>query len=74
MAKIQIEDVRFDPKNIEHLKAFEMRCLGVKQPNGTLKYMDHPSLRFKLEKPFTSINNMLFYKVSQAWLNLLNLN
>lgn len=73
MSRIQIEDVIFDPKDPEHLKAFEMQCLGVKQPNGVVKHIQHPSLRFKLEKPFTSVNTMMFDKVSRSWLNLFNL-
>lgn len=73
MSKVQIEETFFDAKNLEHLKAFQMRCLGIIQPNGSIKHMDHSSLRFKLEKPHTSINNMMFYKVSQAWLELNNI-
>ena len=69
MSIIHIEEVSFDETNTEHLKAYEMMVLGVKQPNGTVKHMMHPSLRFKLEKPYTSINNMMVAKVSRAYLN-----
>lgn len=73
MGKIYIDEAIFDVNNPEHLQAFEMQCLGIKQPNGTIKHIQHPSLRFKLEKPYTSVNIMMLHKVSQAWLKLHNI-
>lgn len=69
MSRITIEEVCFDENNPEHLKAFEMQILGIKQPNGSIKHSQHPFLRFKLEKPFTSVNNMMIYKVGRAYIN-----
>lgn len=69
MSRITIEEVTFDATNVEHLKAFEMQVLGVKQPNGSMKHTQHPSLRFKLEKPFTSVNTMMIYKVGKAYIS-----
>lgn len=69
MSKIQIEEVSFNETDPEHLRAFEMMVIGVQQPNGTVKHMMHPSLRFKLEKPHTSVNAMMISKVGRAYLN-----
>lgn len=69
MSKIKIEHVNFDEMNPEHLRAFEMLVLGIKQPNGSVKFQEHPFLRFKLEKPFTSIHSMMINKIGRAYLS-----
>lgn len=61
---VQKNHVSFDPTNSEHLKAFEMLCLGER---GVIK--QHPVLRFDLEDNFPDVRSLMFHKVGRHYLN-----
>lgn len=62
LRKCQREYVLFDPLNKEHLKAFEMLCIGEKTPSG-FRVRQHPVLRFELEEGFQDVRSVMHYKV-----------
>lgn len=55
--------VDFDPKNSEHVKAFELIVFQNKQ---------HETIRFKCDPPFVDLRTMLLHKVGQEFLSLVN--
>ena len=61
---IQKNFVTFDPTNREHLKAFEMLCLG-EHRDSTVPVKQHPTLRFELEDNFLDVRSMMFHKVGR---------
>lgn len=64
---IQKSLVVFDPTNKEHLKAFEMLCLGESR-NADSTVKQHPTLRFELEDKFLDVRSMMYNKVGQYYL------
>lgn len=64
---VQRKFVTFDVHNLEHLKAFEMLCIGVDTPAG-FQMRQHPTLRFELEDGFLDVRSMMFSKIGKAWL------
>lgn len=59
--------VKFDPRNAEHVRAFRMQCIGEVDQDGTVRRRSHPTLRFQLEQPYTSVITMMLAKVAQAY-------
>lgn len=57
---VESNPVVFDPTNPEHLKAFEMLCLG---EAGNIR--QHPTLRFDLEENFPDVRSLMFHKVGR---------
>lgn len=58
-AMSNIQHVRFDINNVEHVQAFARLIKDGRQ---------HPTLRFTLEAPFLDVRSMLTSKVTHAWL------
>lgn len=59
--------VYFDPTNVEHIRAFQMQCIGEVRTDGTPYYRQHPTLRFVLERPFLDVKTMMMYKIGQEY-------
>lgn len=59
--------VYFDANNHEHIKAFEMQCLGEVGINGKNLRRTHPTLRFVLESPFLDMQTMMLHKIGRAY-------
>jgi hypothetical protein len=55
--------VDFDPRNPEHLEAFEMLCLGIKG-----KLQMHPTLRFYLNPPFQNLRTQMLHMVAECYI------
>lgn len=65
--------VTFDPTNAEHLEAFNMLCLGTyDQKKNVMVIANHPTLRFKLEVPYTDVRTMMFHKVGQKFMEIIH--
>ena len=63
LRKIQIAQVRFEPTNLEHLKAFQMLCLDEQDSTSTCK--QHKTLRFQLDGAFTDVRSMMLHRVGE---------
>lgn len=64
LSPIQRKRVKFNVNDPEHIKAFQMLCLG---ENNTIR--QHPELRFILEENFTDVRSMLFHHVGHAYVS-----
>lgn len=69
LRKVQLSYVKFDVLDPEHLKAFEMLCLGEPTPVGGIRIKQHPTLRFELEDNFPDVRTMMFHKVGTYHVN-----
>lgn len=58
-AMSNIQHVTFDIDNIEHIQALARLVKDGRQ---------HPTLRFRLERPFLDVRSMLTSKITHAWL------
>lgn len=64
--------VAFDVNNPEHLKAFQLLCIGTIKDNGSVLLAQHPTLRFDLETPFEDVRSMMFSKVGQSYMRMVD--
>ena len=62
LASTQHKYVKFDVNDPEHIKAFQMVCIG---ENGVIR--QHPELRFILEEDFSDVRSMMFHRVGNAY-------
>lgn len=62
LASAQRKYVKFDVNNPEHIKAFQMLCIG---KNGVIR--QHAELRFLLEDEFSDVRSMMFHRVGNAY-------
>jgi len=69
LRQAQMGYVQFDPTDRNHLVAFQTLCLGIDEGNGVTN-RQHSTLRFELEEGFADIRTMMFHKVGQQYLNL----
>lgn len=60
----QLTAVDFDPKNPEHVAAFIALTVHGRQ---------HPTLRFRLAKPFLDIRSMMHHRIGEAYASQLNI-
>ncbi len=66
LAKIQRNQVDFDPRNSEHLKAFEMLCVG--DEDGTIR--QHPTLRFNVHEGYHDVRSMMLDIVAREFIRI----
>lgn len=69
LRKVEMNHVRFDPTNVEHLEAFQLLCLGDRDQRGVMRSKQHPVLRFVLEDGYPDVRSMMLHKVGQHYIN-----
>lgn len=68
LRSVERNRVEFDPTDAEHLKAFELLCIGSGEPREQFVVRQHPNLRFVLEEGFEDVRTMMLHKVGKHYL------